>query len=247
VTNLPNPVITASGNTNLCLGDNVTLTATGGNSYSWSNGQTGPVITVNTEDTYTVTATNACGINTASINVNVDSVMALFSGNVYTGTAPLIVNFTNNSSVNTISNTWDFGDGNTSFNTSPSNTYLAPGTYPVMLTVSNSNGCSDTYSVTIIVIDNPSSLEMPNVFTPNGDAQNDLFMAISEGISEFDCSIYDRWGLKMADMTNINSGWDGRTTSGVLASDGTYFYVVKAKGADKKEYDLQGFVQLIRK
>ena len=66
------PVITISGNTNLCTGESTTLTATGGVSYMWSNGSTDSAITVNTAGNWQVIGYNEnnCS-NMASVTVNV--------------------------------------------------------------------------------------------------------------------------------------------------------------------------------
>jgi hypothetical protein len=48
-------------------------------------------------------------------------------------------------------------------------------------------------------------------------------------------------------MNSVNEKWDGKTSAGLPVSDGTYFYTLKAKGAEGKIYDVNGFVQLIRK
>jgi gliding motility-associated-like protein len=244
--NPPNAAITPAGSTTICQGNTVTLNASGGTSYVWSNGQTGNSINVGTEGTYWLVASNTCGNDTSIINVNVDSVMALFTGDVYTGLYPLTVNFSNNSSASATGYAWNFGDGHTSGLATTTNTFQVPGTYTVTLTVTNANGCTDTYTVTIIVLDEPSALEVPNVFTPNSDLSNDFFGVIASGITEFDCVIYDRWGLKMTELLTVTNTWDGRTDAGVNASDGTYYYIIKAKGGDGKEYDKKGFIQLIR-
>jgi PKD repeat protein len=57
----PVPALTTSRSPNLCPGDNVTLTATGGDTYSWSTGVTTAAITTSAAGTYTVTVTNAAG------------------------------------------------------------------------------------------------------------------------------------------------------------------------------------------
>ncbi len=71
----PNATITASGATNLCDGQSVTLTASGGNifsTYTWNTGQTGTTITANTTGNYTVTVQNLSGCSSqASQQVNV--------------------------------------------------------------------------------------------------------------------------------------------------------------------------------
>jgi gliding motility-associated-like protein len=97
----------------------------------------------------------------------------------------------------------------------------------------------------IIVYSETSFLEIPNVFTPNNDGVNDVFGATSYRISEFKCSIYDRWGILISVISSVNEKWDGRTTAGVLAKDGTYFYVLNAMDLDGKTFENQGFIQLI--
>ena len=73
----PLPTVTISGESNFCQGDNVTLTASGANSYVWNNASHNASITVNTTDagvfTYTVTGTdtNSC-TNTATKTVTVN-------------------------------------------------------------------------------------------------------------------------------------------------------------------------------
>lgn len=73
-TNLPTPNIQASRN-NFCKGLTTTLTATGGTTYSWSNGFTGSsqTVTVSNTTTYTVTATNSTCTATSSITINVEN------------------------------------------------------------------------------------------------------------------------------------------------------------------------------
>jgi gliding motility-associated-like protein len=63
--------ITANGPTTICEGSSVTLTATGGDSYAWSNGETSEAITVGNAGTYSVVATNACGEGNASVDIMV--------------------------------------------------------------------------------------------------------------------------------------------------------------------------------
>jgi gliding motility-associated-like protein len=243
---IPTAAISPSGSTTICLGDILTLNASGSTSYLWSNGTTGNSLSVTSQGLYYVIASNICGSDTATINVVVDSVNALFSGNTLIGTYPLVVDFTNISSSTAITYSWSFGDGNSSSTFSPSNTFQTPGTYLVTLFVTNANGCTDSYAIQIIVLENPSELIIPNVFTPNNDNNNDLFVVRSSGLKEFNCVIYDRWGLEMIELASESMGWDGRTAAGVNVSDGTYYYIIKAQGLDGKGYNETGFVLLTR-
>ncbi|TDO25890.1 beta strand repeat-containing protein, partial [Sediminibacterium goheungense] len=67
----PTAAISANGPTTFCAGGSVTLTATGGASYLWSNGSTTSSITVSAAGTYSVVATSAEGCSSASVSSSV--------------------------------------------------------------------------------------------------------------------------------------------------------------------------------
>jgi gliding motility-associated-like protein len=91
-----------------------------------------------------------------------------------------------------------------------------------------------------------SSLIYPTIFTPNADGINDSFEAIKRNIYQLSCKVYSRWGLQVAELNEVNSSWDGRTTSGITLPDGVYFYEALGFGLDEKEHKLKGFVHLVR-
>jgi len=103
------------------------------------------VHTYTTAGTYTVTLTvsNADGEDTETktyfINV-LNPPVAAFTANVTEGNAPLAVQFTDQSTGNVTSWSWDFGDGNTSTVQNPVHTYESPGNYIVTLNASNAYG-----------------------------------------------------------------------------------------------------------
>ncbi len=92
------------------------------------------------------------------------------------------------------------------------------------------------------------SIKVPNVFTPNMDGVNDVFKPIvsfENKTQSYSMEIYDRFGVNIYASDKINQWWDGRTTSGMPCSDGTYFYILQLNvNASKMEY--KGFVQLFR-
>ena len=91
-------------------------------------------------------------------------------------------------------------------------------------------------------------MEIPNVFTPNGDKVNDVFRLIASNLREVTAIIFDRWGNKVYEVTSDtgNFGWDGKNQYGKECAAGVYFYVIKAIGKDGQEYDQKGNVSLFR-
>ena len=88
-----------------------------------------------------------------------------------------------------------------------------------------------------------NDIEIPNVFTPNGDQVNDQF--IVNGLSsQWDMRIYDRWGTLVFATENFpETGWDGHNILGLEAVTGVYFYIIEQKDADKS---YTGSIQLLR-
>ena len=92
-----------------------------------------------------------------------------------------------------------------------------------------------------------SRLEMPNAFSPNGDGINDIYKAKSnyQSIVEFHAYIFNRWGQKLYEWDDPAGGWDGKY-KGKDVAQGTYFVLVKARGADGREYNIKRDVNLLR-
>jgi gliding motility-associated-like protein len=222
--------------------------------YSWT-GPTGTSILsggntsnplVGETGNYTLTVTDiASGCSsTSTVSVSQGSISAAFTPDPSTGPTPLTVNFTDHSTGAT-NYAWDFGDvaNNTSTSVNPSHVYTT-GTYTVILTVS-SGVCTAT-ATAVIVVEDGLSIEIPNVFTPNGDGANDAFSIKSTGVKEISLQIFNRWGQKLHELTGPHASWDGLTPAGAASPEGTYFYFVKAKGFDDKEIEQHGTVNLFR-
>jgi len=110
------------------------------------------------------------------------------------------------------------------------------------LTATDVNGCQGI--ATLLVLSTPciDKKRIPNIFTPNGDNRNDGFYIPGLCPEEnYSLLVYDRWGSLQFTATERNQAWDGKTTKGADAPDGTYFFIVKVNGTTYK-----GFVQLIR-
>ena len=94
----------------------------------------------------------------------------------------------------------------------------------------------------------------PNVFTPNGDGNNDLFELDWTNLTSLELTILNRWGniLYKGSSNSLENDptsaptWNGQVQNdGSNAADGVYFYRYKAVGMSGNEIDGHGFVQLI--
>lgn len=135
------------------------------------------------------------------------------------------VHFTDQSSVDVIEWSWNLGEGYTSTEQNPSYIYTIPDTNTIILIVKNELGCSDT-TTAILVIHEISGLYVPNAFTPNNDALNDIFTVYGKEIAFFDMQIFDRWGNSIYHTQDPNSGWDG-TYNTVPAGIGIYSVLIE--------------------
>jgi len=185
-----------------------------------------------------------------SIHVKAD-----FSVEPPKGEAPLEVTFTDKS-VRAATYLWEFGDDSVSMLKNPNpHTYYIPGEYSAKLTVESALRCIDSLRFDGIEVDE-SSLAIPNVFTPNGDGINDMFMVAKTSLRYISIVIFSRNGTKVYDFYGEGQilkewdGWDGNVgNTSAKASPGVYYYIIKAVGWDDVKYDskeYRGFVYLYR-
>jgi len=126
-------------------------------------------------------------------------------------------------------------------------TYLHPGRYQVRLKVFHESGCVDTTAAAYVNVVE-SLVNVPNVFTPNGDGKNDVFRAQCLSVESFEGVILNRWGRKLYEWHDPQEGWDGRI-HGKYASPGTYYYIITARGREKNnppKYVKKGALLLVR-
>lgn len=100
---------------------------------------------------------------------------------------------------------------------------------------------SETYELEI----GESSIKCPNAFTPNNDGVNDEWKVSYRSIIDFECVIFNRWGTRIATLTHPSQGWDGKYRNSPVPS-GTYYYVIKARGADGRQYNLSGDINILK-
>ncbi len=263
--NPPAPFILDCAATNATIFPIITGT-TSGFTYSWVavptvsfGALTSSITTVNKVGEYKIYVTNSANgcVSQGDVDVINGSLNGDFNPSTTNGFAPLTVSFQNLSTSSSsttptasITSAWSFGNGSSlitpSVSISPSTTYNNPGTYTVTMYISKGT-CVDTVSK-IITVDVPSKLEVPNVFTPNGDGSNDVYFLKVSNVTDISALIFDRWGNKVFESTSStgNIEWNGKNMSGKDAAVGTYFYIIKATGKDGTTYDKKGNISLYR-
>lgn len=141
---------------------------------------------------------------------------------------------------------WDAG-GDQFNNNGGSFEYLfnASGEVVVTLVITDAEGCQETYQVVVNVTDN---LTIPNVFTPNSDGSNDVFLLIDNAYREYTVTILNRWGNVVSEtfVEEDNYLWDGVNRNGQLSTEGVYFYKVNGIQRDGEPREEHGFVHLVR-
>lgn len=105
-------------------------------------------------------------------------------------------------------------------------------------------GCPGNDSVFIKVIKD-ETVYVPNIFTPNGDGLNDLFIPNGQFIETIDFMVYNRWGELLFISSDKNQGWDG-TYNGNPAADGAYVYLLTGTWKSGEFFTDTGMFSLIR-
>ncbi len=95
------------------------------------------------------------------------------------------------------------------------------------------------------------SYELPNVFTPENDGLNDLFVPFPyQHVEAVEFIVFNRWGMRVFETADPDLMWNGKTeNSGEDLPEGVYYYIGTVQErylSGVKERELKGFIQLIR-
>ena len=198
-------------------------------------------------DTYTIP-------NPVVVNENALASFTLNPEKAFANDEP--VDFTNHS-LRADSYHWDFGDGSTSEEESPTHVYQFPGVYDVELIADNRFGCPDTFLIrNAVEIESGGVVDFPNAFTPNiggpsdgrydpNDISNDIFFPVHREVNEYHLQIFTRWGELIFESRDVNIGWDGYF-KGELLQQEVYVYKVEGRFADGTPFKRVGDVTLLR-
>ena len=224
--NVENDSISVRGSSVLCPKDTIHLfvTDTAGQtlSYTWSpssailsGGNTAsPVVKPAVNTTYYVNAVNTTTGCIYRDSITVDVVSNLQAINV-TAT-PDTITYGDTSQLRAIYAAagvllWD-ADSTLSSQVIDSPKAFPRHTTTYWVTVADQNGCRVRDSVIVYIVHTPcasSHIFVPNAFSPNNDGKNDKLFVRGNLIQDMYFTVYDRWGQKMFETRDINTGWDG--------------------------------------
>ncbi len=222
--------------------------------WNFGNGQTStllnPLLVYASSGNYTITQIATSGqckdtaVNTVVVHPNpiVDFYAEVRDG-FNDGTA--IIAFDNESKNGDLW-FWDFGDGNTSTLFSPTQLFDRVGKHSVSLTATSQFGCSNQLvkSDYITIYESPK-VYIPNLFSPNNDGVNDIFLIYGSAIKTIELKVFNRWGIKVFESDDMQIGWDGNF-AGEKAEAGVYTYTSLIVFETGKAVRYNGSVTLIR-
>ena len=217
----------------ICTGESTTLSFTAVNFdinnplavYTW----TSPLGATGTGKTFV-----ASQVGTYTLSVNISGCISTYNVVVSANTLAVEIDFTqgclNNAyqlvaepfngsfDVATSSFVWT-GPGVVA--TSAPNTIILKSNGVYTVTVTNSQGCSSSKTVTV----NNTSCTIQRGISPNNDGDNDFFDLTALNVKEL--SIFNRYGTDVYRFGAYTNQWKGQSNTGAELPDGTYFYVIQ--------------------
>ncbi len=192
---------------------------------------------------YTVTLNvhyRACPSSSATHSVHVFGYPSIYLGPdlaMCPGGAPITIVDERNQNNPYASWLWSTGEK------TPGITIVKPGTYVSVVAI---NGC---YASDTVLVQKDCYMDVPNIFSPNGDGTNDFFyprQLLTKGLMTFKMDIYNRWGQLIYETTNTDGqGWDGNFNN-QAQPEGVYVYRIDATFKDGQIEHHTGNVTLIR-
>jgi gliding motility-associated-like protein len=238
ITVFSDPVVTLDHSATLCSGSSRQLDAGNFSSYLWNDGSSGRTLSVNNTGKYYVTVkdNNGCTGSDTSTIISVLPVPKDFLppdtaicdyGSLTINPLPGYKNYLWNTN-----------------STSQSITVTAPGEY--WLQATGNNDCKGRDTIIVELKQCLKGFFVPTAFTPNNDGNNDLFMPMLFGVvKKYRFIIYNRWGHKVFESTDVRKGWDGML-QGTKQDNAVFAWICTYQLEGEQEKVQKGTVILIR-
>ena len=232
-------IANAGNDTIICSGDTIQGFIYGdpATTFDWSPASSvsdasayDPVLYPTTPTTYIVNIGNAAGcIYTDTLFVDISNPIPSFDTTLTPGCDGIIVEYVNTSD-SQLDFIWNFSDGDTSTNEEVEKVFDFSTNFSATLTVEDDLGCIKNLTIdgSSLTFDDYFNIYYPNVFTPNGDGENDEFIIEVPG-RIYECTdliVYNRWGQVQFISTGNNLKWDGRNSVGGELPNGPYFFTL---------------------
>ena len=226
----------------LCEGETTLLEAASSNyqSYAWQDGSTDPTFTTSQAGTYWLEAELDGCFGRDSITVSYTPLPVVDLGEDLLFCAGEKRTITSNYGTEQM-HEWSTGSNGTSIEVSEVGSYWLKVGEP---------GCFGTDTIEVMLEDClPCIAVIPSAFSPNGDGINDELnvhlSATCDNISDFQFTVYNRWGQKVFDTKDRAGAWDG-IFENELAPLSVYVYYASYKDEEGQLQSLKGNVTLIR-
>lgn len=179
-----------------------------------------------------------------------DAKFSLSDSEIKLGQVLLIKDFSKSPNQPIIKWKWNFDYPSTKMIDSSENNnpisikYSKYGSKNILLTITDKDNCSDQQILNVNVI---KDYDVPNIFTPNNDGQNDDFVMFDTIFKSYDLLVFNRWGNKVYELNHGNGTflWDGTNKSKSPLENGQYFYYLVGEFEDGTYLKKNGNVTLI--
>lgn len=231
-----NPVDLGS-DTTLCQAQSLMLNATRTDgTYLWQDGSMSPTLNAISSGTYWVEVTTCSGIYRDSIDIRLAPLPSIeLSNDVILCSGDTIIL---DASTLEASYLWQDASVQQAFATT------SGGEYWVQISI---EGCSTLHTFNVEEIDCEVILILPNVFSPNEDQVNDLFIPIeSKGIKSMRTLIFNRLGKVIFSTSKPMIEWNAVMNNGNIAPSGVYFYSSSYIDVQGNESSVKGPLTILR-
>ena len=236
----PIPTANIGPDVDLCEGNSITLNATNINpatTYLWQNGTVNPTLFVTTGGIYSVkVGLNGCeAADTLTVTYNLLPRLNLGADKTICPGDSIIL-MPNYTGIRPITYLWNNGTIDSFL------VVKTTGNFSVDIT----NSCGTTNDA-INITPGFCNMYIPSAFSPNNNGNNDVFKVKSNlPISNFRFEIYNRYGKRIFNTTDINKGWDGKINGVAQNTDTFIYYVTYKNNLNNIVSNLRGTVTLIR-
>lgn len=246
----------------ICPGTDIQLETGGGTSYTWSPSEglsdpniANPIASPLETTLYTVEVVDDCGLSfTDEVLITVENTQfeaeIMGTSMIPTETPPgteIELNV-EPSDGQVYTYVWSSAIGSTFSHSDSSSTIVTSsvsqtGVETILVQVIDEDGCISEASISFEIVG--ELYEIPNAFTPNGDAINDTFGVITQAqLEEYSCKVFNRWGQIVFETNDPLEPWDGTQNSKTSPVD-VYVYIIQLKIGDLS-IEAKGDVTLIR-